>query len=170
MDPTVMSLPQYIYPISQHEVRRFDDPNMPLVPLEELFGFQKCRVIPPRTLYHPVLPERSSENGKLLFPLYPITGTWTHMELKKAVSLGYVIAETFEQHHFPPEKRSNELFKDYIDTFFEMKKKAEQDNNPGMKQVAKLCLNSFHGKFGFNVENQDATKIIRSRLQLWKVC
>jgi len=46
MYPTVMSLPQYIYPINQHEARQFDNPNMPLVPLEELFGFQKCRVTP----------------------------------------------------------------------------------------------------------------------------
>ena len=169
MYPTVMSLPQYWYPIGQHEVRRFDDPTMPLVPLEELFGFQKCRVIPPTHLYHPVLPERSEENGKLLFPLYPITGTWTHVELQKAVSLGYTIDEVYEQHHFPPTNRSNTLFSPYIQTFFEMKKKAEQDKNPGLKQVAKLCLNSFYGKFGFNVENQDATKIIRNRNQLWNV-
>jgi hypothetical protein len=32
---------------------------MPLIPLEDLFGFQKCHVIPPGNLYHPVLPERS---------------------------------------------------------------------------------------------------------------
>jgi G:T-mismatch repair DNA endonuclease (very short patch repair protein) len=169
MYPTVMSLPQYEYPIGQHEVRRFDDPNMPLVSLDELFGFQKCRVIPPKTLFHPVLPERCSETGKLLFPLTPILGTWTHMELQKAVSLGYVVEETFEQHHFPTENRSRTLFKDYVDTFFEMKKKAEQEKNPGMKQVAKLCLNSFYGKFGFNVEKQDTTKIIRNRKQLWRV-
>jgi hypothetical protein len=42
-----------------------------------------------------------------------------------------------------------------------MKNKAEEEKNPGMKQVAKLCLNSFYGKFGFNIENQNSTKIIR---------
>ena len=168
MYPTVMSLPKYWYPIGEHEVRRFDDPNMPLVPLEELFGFQKCHVIPPNNLYHPVLPERS-ECGKLLFPLYPITGTWSHVELQKAVSLGYVIDEVYEQHHFPPSNRSNTLFHPYIQTFFDMKKKAEEDKNPGLKQVAKLCLNSFYGKFGFNIENQSNTKIIRSHKQLWNI-
>jgi hypothetical protein len=142
---------------------------MPLVPLNELFGFQKCKVIPPTTLFHAVLPERSDESGKLLFPLYPFSGTWTHVELQKAVSLGYVIEEVYEQHHYPPSNRSNKLFEPYITTFFEMKKKAEQDKNPGMKQVAKLCLNSFYGKFGFNVENQDSTKIIRNQKQLWSV-
>ena len=168
MYPTVMSLPQYQYPIGQHEVRRFDDPNMPPVPLEELFGLQKCHVVPPNNLYHPVLPERS-DSGKLLFSLYPITGTWSHMELQKAVSLGYVIDEVYEQHHFPPTNRSNTLFHPYIQTFFDMKKKAEEDKNPGLKQVAKLCLNSFYGKFGFNIENQSNTKFIRSHKQLWSI-
>lgn len=166
MYPTVMSLSDYWYPIGEHEVRRFDDPQMPLIPIEQLFGFQKCKVTPPLTLFHPVLPERS-ESGKLLFPLYPITGTWTHVELQKAVSLGYVINEVYEQHHFPT--RSNTLFHPYIQTFFNMKKKAEEDKNPGMKQVAKLCLNSFYGKFGFNIENQNSTRIIRSHKQLWSI-
>ena len=168
MYPTVMSLHQYWYPIGEHEVRRFDDPSMPLVPTEQLFGFQKCRVIPPKSLYHPVLPERS-DSGKLLFPLYPITGTWTHVELLKALSLGYVIDEVYEQHHFPESNRSNTLFHPYIQTFFDMKKRAEEEKNPGMKQVAKLCLNSFYGKFGFNIENQNSTKIIRSHKQLWSI-
>jgi hypothetical protein len=86
------------------------------------------------------------------------------VELQKAVSLGYVIEEVYEQHHYPPSNQIQSSFlSPYITTFFEMKKKAEQDKNPGMKQVAKLCLNSFYGKFGFNVENQDSTKIIRNQ-------
>jgi hypothetical protein len=126
-------------------------------------------VVPPTHLFHPVLPERNEETGKLLFPLHPKIGTWCHVELVKAVSLGYVVTEVYEQHHYPPANRSNKLFEPYISTFFEMKKKAEQDKNPGLKQVAKLCLNSFYGKFGFNVMNQDCTKIIRNQKQLWSV-
>ena len=35
--------------------------------LREYFGLVKCSVLPPRTLYHPVLPYRT--HGKLMFPL-----------------------------------------------------------------------------------------------------
>ena len=36
-------------------------------PLSEYFGLVKCFVLPPRSLYHPVLPYRTQ--GKLIFPL-----------------------------------------------------------------------------------------------------
>jgi len=35
--------------------------------ISQYFGFMKCKVLPPRQLYHPVLPYR--EHGKLTFPL-----------------------------------------------------------------------------------------------------
>lgn len=166
MYPTVMASSEFFYPTGHPEFRRACDPDMPLLPLEELFGMMKCHVIPPKDLYHPVLPYRTKE-GKVIFPLFPMTGTWVHYELQKAVSLGYVIDEMYEQHHFP--SRSNELFKGYINTFFEMKKKASRENNPGLKNIAKLCLNSFYGKFGFNISKQHQTKIIRDNKEAWRL-
>ena len=155
------------YPIQEFQVRRFDDPDFPLIPLSELFGLQKCDVVPPKDLYHPVLPVRDEKTGKLLFPLHPISGTWTHVELQKAVSVGYVITTVYEQHHFP--NTSSNLFTEYIDTFFELKNKAEQENNPGLKTVAKLCLNSMYGKFGYNIENQNKTEIVTKHSRLWEI-
>ena len=35
--------------------------------ISEVYGYVKCTILPPRQLYHPVLPYRS--NGKLMFPL-----------------------------------------------------------------------------------------------------
>lgn len=35
--------------------------------IDDYFGFVHCKVLPPRGLYHPMLPHRS--NGKLTFPL-----------------------------------------------------------------------------------------------------
>ena len=63
------------------------------IPLEQLFGLQKCTVVPPKHLYHGVLPERDPVSNKVTFPLTPMTGTWTSVELQLAVSVGYEIQE-----------------------------------------------------------------------------
>ena len=71
-------------------------------------GLIKCRILPPRALLHPVLPTRI--RGKLLFPLCAkcaesvasgkcqhqdneraLCGTWTHVEVYKALDLGYQV-------------------------------------------------------------------------------
>lgn len=86
-------------------------------PLSEYFGIVKCKVLPPRSLYHPVLPYRS--DNKLLFPLCrtcadkksqntcqctegerSITGTWCTVEVGKAVERGYVVLAVYEVYHW----------------------------------------------------------------------
>ena len=47
-------------------------------------------MIPPKKIYVPVLPE--SKDGKILFHLNPMSGTWCSVELKKAIEMGYVIS------------------------------------------------------------------------------
>ncbi|KAJ8019081.1 hypothetical protein HOLleu_42562 [Holothuria leucospilota] len=111
-------------------------------------GIIYCRVLPPRKLYHPVLPYRS--NNKLLFPLCAkcaderrlddckhtaderaIEGTWVTFELKKAVEKGYVVLNVNEVWHFEkhtqydPRTRRGGLFSGYIDTFLKMKQEAD---------------------------------------------
>ena len=97
------------------------------------FGMIKAKVIPPRGLFHPVLPYRS--NGKLCFPLCrtccntqeseecnhsneerALLGTWPTVEFDKALQLGYQVAETtsgvqeiYEVWHY--KKRSDTLFR-----------------------------------------------------------
>ena len=39
------------------------------LPLEALFGHQKCTVIPPKHLYHGALPERDPVSANITFPL-----------------------------------------------------------------------------------------------------
>ena len=72
-------------------------------------GLIKCKVVPPRGLLHPVLPARI--RGKLLFMLCntcaqdtsntrcrhsdaqrSMWGTWTHIELYKALDMGYKVS------------------------------------------------------------------------------
>ena len=80
------------------------------------FGLAKVKILPPGDLYHPVLPYRC--HGKLLFPLCSfcaetknqascqcsdddraLTGTWTTIEINKALEKGYRLVKTYEVYH-----------------------------------------------------------------------
>ena len=120
--------------------------NNPSFSIEEYFGLALCKILPPRELYHPVLPYRC--NGKLMFPLcrtcaetqvkFPLservcqcshnederalTGTWCTPEVMEAKRQGYTIVQLYEVWHFP--NTSNLLFKQYVDTFLKLKQEA----------------------------------------------
>ena len=105
------------------------------------------RILPPRGLYHPVLPYRS--NRKLKFPLYQtctenenhspclcsaedrtMTGPWCTPELQTAVRLGYRVLKIYEVYHwkettrYDPETKEGGLFASYINTFLKFKQEA----------------------------------------------
>ena len=110
------------------------------------FGLIKCQILPPRHLYHPVLPYRHEE--KLLFPLCAacveqempkrplercaecvhtdeqrtLTGTWCSPELNKAVELGYQVQYIYEVCHF--NETCEGLFEDYVNTWLKIKQEA----------------------------------------------
>ena len=169
--------------------------------ISQYFGLIKCSILPPKGLYHPVLPYKHDE--KLLFPLCrscveeetqkpmlersctchtdqerTLTGTWCSPELQKALELGYTIQHIYEVWHFNDTKVG--LFADYVNTWLKIKTEAsgwpkdvgaderkrqqflrdfkEREGieleyekmvpNPGLKQLAKMMLNSMRGKFG----------------------
>ncbi len=107
-------------------------------------GLIKCRIIPPRGLYVPVLP--SKINGKLLFALCrtcgesqqqcpcshsdmerAMTDTWITDEVKKAIDKGYRIETIYEVWHFDrveqydTETKTGGIFTGYINTFLKLK-------------------------------------------------
>ena len=183
------------YPIGHPEIITRD--FLPLDKFHEYFGIAKVKILPPRGLYHPVLPYRSS--GKLKFPLCrtcadketqtccqcsederAITGTYCTPEINKAIEKGYKLQKVYEVYHFPEsthyDKKTGDggLFVDYINTFLKIKQEAsgwpgwvktEKDKdkyindyytnegiwlekhkiekNPGLRSLAKLCLNRF---------------------------
>ena len=114
--------------------------------ITKYFGLVQCKVLPPRHLYHPVLPYR--HESKLLFPLCAacveqemvkrpldrcaecvhtdeqraLTGTWCTPELSKAVDLGYDIQYIYEVWHF--DETCEGLFKDYVNTWLKIKQEA----------------------------------------------
>ncbi|CAM9787272.1 unnamed protein product [Heterosigma akashiwo] len=131
----------------------------PMVPWESFLGVAKIKIRSPASMHLPFLPTRSEDN-KVLFALGTFVGTYTSVEIKKALELGYVVLDTYEQWHYPAS--STELFKSYIDTFYEMKKEAKEQGNAGLALNAKLCLNSMYGKLGENNQNMRQTQIINN--------
>ena len=116
--------------------------------ISQFFGIVKCDVLPPKQLFHPVLPVTS--NGKLTFTLCRtcvaeeqpkalhkrkytcrhseeqrmLTGTWCSEELKVAVAKGYVIRFIYEALHWPENQRSTELFTQYVNTWLKTKQES----------------------------------------------
>ncbi|XP_063446821.1 uncharacterized protein LOC134726353 [Mytilus trossulus] len=179
--------------------------------LSHYFGIAKVKVLPPRRLYHPVLPYLS--NGKLKFPLCKqcaetenqrscictdsnrsMIGTWCTPELELARSKGYRILKIYEIYDFAETKIYDRqtgkggLFDGYVNLFLKLKQEAsgfpsecetEQQKmdyiadyaqkegilldydqirkNPGLRSLAKICLNSFWGKFGQRLNMKQTT-------------
>ena len=185
------------YPVGHPEIitSEFKD-------ISEYFGIAKAKILPPKRLYHPVLPYLS--NGKLKFPLCRtcadnetqddctctdeeriIIGSWCTPEIELACSKGYEIKKIYEIYHFKEssvyDRTTGErrLFTDYVNLFLKLKQEAsgfpeecvtDQEKmdytadyaknegiqldyhairgNTGLRSLAKICLNSFWGKFG----------------------
>lgn len=114
--------------------------------ISQYFGVAKVNILPPKQLYHPVLPQ--TVNGKLTFPLCRscvqdeqvkpmherrwtcqhrddermLTGEWCTEELKLAVEMGYVIHYIYEIWNFT--ETSMCLFTEYVNTWLKIKQEA----------------------------------------------
>ena len=100
------------YPVGHHKVITKD-----FWDIKDYFGIAKVKILPPRELYHQVLPYRS--NGKLKFALCRtcantanqnpctcseeervLTGTWCTPEIQTALRLGYTLKKIYEVYHW----------------------------------------------------------------------
>ncbi|XP_054279031.1 uncharacterized protein LOC128997416 [Macrosteles quadrilineatus] len=108
----------------------------------EVEGLLKCKVLPPRDLYHLVLPTKM--NDKLMFVLCrmcgemmyqgecnhdsdnrALVGTWTMDEIRKAVEKGYVVLDMYELWEYEMATyEKGGLFPDLINKFLKMKQEA----------------------------------------------
>ena len=183
----------------------------------EWMGFVKCKIFPPRNIYHPVLPVKieCGNAQKLLFPLCKtcavsknqnkcthsddersFIGTWCTNELNVAIQKGYKIQKIYEVWNF--NNRSNNLFKEYVRKFMKIKMESSELKigegctyksvneyrsivksklgielgeikfNPGMRSIAKLCLNSLWGKFGQR-NNMKKTEYVTEPSKFYKI-
>ena len=147
----VMSLYPYIckyfkFPVGHSVIHVGDACQDKKVMLQK--GLIKYSVLPPKRLYHPVLPFRC--NNKLLFCLCKscpteknlenecahetvaeraLTGTWVIDEVRLAVQKGYEVIEIFEVYEYDvtqydPQTVQGGLFVEYINTFLKLKAEA----------------------------------------------
>ena len=138
------------------------------------FGVVKVSVLPPRRLYHPVLPVKC--NGKLMFPLCQscaareskvscscmdcdriLTGTWCTPELDAALSVGYQVVEWHEVLHW--ETSSDTLFQDYINTFVRLKTEASgYPRNVVTPQQCQEYADTLREKEGVSIRHENVRK------------
>ena len=109
--PSVIALGKY--PVGFKE---FYTPTIEDIINGDFFGIVKCTVTPPTNLYVPVLPE--NKDNKLIFDLKRKQGTWTSIEVKKAIEMGYVIDEIHGGFKY---KQCTGLMKKYVEFFLKIK-------------------------------------------------
>ena len=104
-------------------------------------GFNKCKFLPPRKLYHPVLPYKS--NSILMFRLCSaftyttnkvnfthsdeercICGTCELDDVRKAVEMGYGLIVVFEIWDFDKDTNSGGMFAEYVNIFLKLKQES----------------------------------------------
>jgi hypothetical protein len=150
------------------------------------YGLIKCAILPPKGLYHPVLPVKNktkSGDEKLTFPLCQlcaklnnqkdkcshtesqriIRGTWCTNEVKKAIEKGYKIIIIDEVWHFY-EKSSN-LFKGYVKAFMKIKLQTSpwQDDFESEEEYRKAVKENLGIELG-KIENNPVAKICLNSL------
>lgn len=152
------------YPVKEPKIitRNFSD-------ITNYFGIAKIKILPPRKLYHPVLPQKI--NGKLTFTLCrtcaekqqqepcncsdedrTIIGVFCTPEIEKALECGYVILKIYEVYHWDETTEydvragSGGLFGEYINLFLKIKQEASgwpewvQNEEDAIKYIAKYSL------------------------------
>ena len=143
--------------------------------IHQYFGLIQCQILPPRQLYHPVLPYRHDD--KLLFPLCArcveeemdkplldrsyhcphtdeeraLTSTWCSPELEKAVELGYQVLYIYEVWHF--EETCEGLFRDYVNTWLKIKQEASGwPKGVNTEEEKQSYINDYYEKEGIQLD------------------
>ena len=153
------------------------------------YGLIKCKVLAPRKLYHPLLPQRIKVDSyeKLVFTLCKkcaetrnqnkcdhsdnersFIGTWTTDEVSKAVEKGYKALKVNDVWHFA--KSTDTLFKGYIRRFMKIKLESSKydfktkEDEDCFKAKIKDSLDINVEKFEFNAGLRSIAKLCLNSL------
>lgn len=112
-------------------------------------GVVSCLVKAPNIEF-PLLPYKEPESGKLLFPIGTFGGTWTYVEMRKALELGYKILEIYDaiEYDLMPSP-----FKEYM-TFIYGRRQEVKETDELMSYTLKILMNALFGKWGEEGELQ----------------
>lgn len=142
--PFVMS--KYEYP-NPNSINMTDETSLNLIKKYEGVSFCRIEIQNFTDDFIPLLPNRSLENNKLLFPVGVFFGHHSHIELRKALRLGYKIEPLFSIYY---EKTFNP-FKEFIKDLYKKRLKYKEEKS-SMELVTKICMNSLYGKFAQKLE------------------
>ncbi len=168
------------YPVG-HPIKIYNPDNFD----RNWYGLIQCKVLPPRGLYHPVLPTKihMGKSEKLIFPLCytcakakiqkcnhsdqerAFIGTWTTDEVNKSIEKGYHIEKIYEVWHF--NEKSNHLFKDYVKDF--MKIKLETSKWKDDFKTVEEYINAINQKLDMTLE-KDRIQDNKGKRAVAKIC
>ena len=99
-------------------------------------------------MYVPPLPWLSSER-KLLFPIGRVEGTWTSLEIARAIEVGCKIVEIKSGLAF---ENKGKIFADYVGDLYSIRRSAKKGSVDDI--AAKLLLNSLYGRMGIRKQRE----------------
>lgn len=154
--PSVMKKHEYPLPNSVRIIKKQD---FSINYINNFEGVSKVRIKTPDNLDKPFLAFK--HKGKLIFPKGTFTGYYNHVELRKALELGYKILEIKGDYQVIYTKTFRP-FKEFVDVFYKIRNQYKKEGNI-MQLPIKLILNSLYGKFAQRYINKskiiDMTKI-----------
>ena len=149
--------------------------------IENYYGIVKCRILPPRNLYFPVLPIKLK--GKLFFTLCHkcvnehitkcehndkercLEGTWVSLEIMEAIRQGYKVIKIFEVWHYKNSEKYNKsrktggLFTSYVNMFLKFKQEASGLPDDVVTDVEiQSYIDDYHEKEGILLEKDNIKK------------
>lgn len=139
--------------------------DFPTLSLLEFEGVSHVRLWCPYMEY-PLLPTR--KDGKLIFPTGNFEGHYTHVELRKALELGYKVIKMYKTLYYT---KVFYPFKNYVLDLYAKRREYQKIGSP-VQMITKLFMNSLYGKFGqktlndtqiinFQYLNEEQTKAFR---------
>lgn len=92
-------------------------------PETRYFGFVRAHIRPNKKDLIGVLPQRT--NGKLCYDLHDKVGCWHTEFIYLALKRGYEIVKVYEVWHWPPDQRTDQSMRGYMEFFLRLKQEAE---------------------------------------------